>query len=84
MKPLILLSLLALAGCSGENIDGPVGEVTIASCSHGGVIGYMTVYERWHSFKPDNYNHAPCIPCSQAVSPEARFVCFGVTYTAKP
>lgn len=24
-----------------------------------------------------------CIPCSQAVSPEARLVCFGVTYTAE-
>lgn len=24
-----------------------------------------------------------CLPCSQAVSPEALFVCFGVTSTAK-
>ncbi len=65
MKPLILLSLLALAGCKDE----------VVPCYYNGFK-----YQNPLGFS-DLTN---CIPCSQAVSPEARFVCSGVTYTAKP
>lgn len=42
--------------------------------------------EHGHGFYWLSENGNPtthCIPCTQAVSPEARFVCFGVTYTAE-
>ncbi len=28
--------------------------------------------------------YTDCLPCSEATSPDARFVCTGLTYTAKP
>ncbi len=73
MKPLILLSLLALAaGCSE-----PKNE-TIA-------CGGKGWGQPWNGFMViQDHKMSNCVPCSFAVSPEARFVCFGVTYTAKP
>ncbi len=68
MKPLILLSLLALAGCKEKCYPCWI--------SYPSVTGYY-----FATVKIGQDTH--CIPCSQAVSPEARFVCFGVTYTAK-